>query len=43
LGFEGGINDILVRNYDNNRGTEGNPQNFDQIKNTSGFFFFLKN
>lgn len=39
LGFEGGINDILVRNYDNNRGTEGNPQNFDQIKNTSGFFF----
>lgn len=39
LGFEGGINDILVKNYDNNRGTEGNPQNFDRLKNTSGFYF----
>ncbi len=38
-GFEGGINDILIRNYDNNRGTEGNPQNFDQLKNISGFYF----
>ncbi|WP_144282172.1 TonB-dependent receptor [Chryseobacterium echinoideorum] len=39
LGFEGGVNDIFVKNYDNNRGVEGNPQNFDQIKNTSGFYF----
>lgn len=39
VGFEGGINDILIRNYDNNRGTEGNPQNFDQLKNISGFYF----
>lgn len=39
FGFEGGINDILIRNYDNNRGFEGKPQNFDQIKNTSGFYF----
>lgn len=39
FGFEGGINDIFVKNYDNNRGTEGNPQNFDKIKNTSGFYF----
>ncbi len=39
LGFEGGINDILVKNFDNNKGIEGNPQNFDQIKNTSGFYF----
>ncbi|MFC3157961.1 TonB-dependent receptor [Chryseobacterium arachidis] len=39
LGFEGGINDITVKNYDNNRGIEGNPQNFDHIKNTSGFYF----
>ncbi|GEN76509.1 TonB-dependent receptor [Chryseobacterium hagamense] len=39
LGFEGGINDILVKNYDNNRGIEGNPQNFDRLKNTSGFYF----
>ncbi|WP_312390247.1 TonB-dependent receptor domain-containing protein [Chryseobacterium sp.] len=39
LGFEGGINDILVKNFDNNKGIEGNPQNFDRIKNTSGFYF----
>lgn len=39
LGFEGGMNDILVKNYDNNKGFEGNPQNFDQIKNASGFYF----
>jgi iron complex outermembrane receptor protein len=39
LGFEGGINDILVKNFNNNRGVEGNPQNFDKIKNTSGFYF----
>jgi iron complex outermembrane receptor protein len=39
FGFEGGINDIIVKNYDNNRGTEGSPQNFDKIKNTSGFYF----
>lgn len=39
FGFEGGINDILVKNYDNNKGIEGNPQNFDQLKNTSGFYF----
>lgn len=39
LGFEGGINDIFVKNYDNNKGIEGNPQNFDQIKNASGFYF----
>ncbi|MBM7421396.1 MULTISPECIES: TonB-dependent receptor [Chryseobacterium] len=39
FGFEGGMNDILIKNYDNNKGFEGNPQNFDQIKNTSGFYF----
>lgn len=39
FGFEGGINDILVKNYDNNKGYEGSPQNFDRIKNTSGFYF----
>jgi len=39
FGFEGGMNDILVKNYDNNKGFEGNPQNFDKIKNTSGFYF----
>lgn len=39
IGFEGGINDILVKNYDNNRGVEGNPQNFDRIQNRSGFYF----
>lgn len=39
LGFEGGINSILVKNYDNNKGTEGNSQNFDRLKNRSGFYF----
>lgn len=39
LGFEGGVNDINIRNYDNNAGIKGNPQNFDKIKNTSGFYF----
>ena len=39
LGFEGGINDIFVKNFDNKSGVEGNPQNFDKIKNTSGFYF----
>ncbi|WP_312076862.1 TonB-dependent receptor domain-containing protein [Chryseobacterium sp.] len=39
FGFEGGINDILIKNYDNNKGIEGNPQNFDKLKNTSGFYF----
>ncbi|WP_223608008.1 TonB-dependent receptor [Chryseobacterium sp. OSA05B] len=39
FGFEGGINDILVKNYDNNKGYEGSPQNFDRIRNTSGFYF----
>jgi len=39
LGFEGGINDIYVKNFDNNRGVEGKPQNFDRIKNVSGFYF----
>ncbi len=39
LGFEGGRNQIIIRNFDNNRGSEGNPQNFDQLKNTSGFYF----
>lgn len=39
LGFEGGMNDILIKNYDNNKGFKGNPQNFDQLKNSSGFYF----
>ncbi|ASK30169.1 TonB-dependent receptor [Chryseobacterium sp. T16E-39] len=39
FGFEGGINSIVVRNYDNNQGVKGNPQNFDNLKNTSGFYF----
>lgn len=39
LGFEGGTNNIFIKNYDNNKGIEGNPQNFDKLKNNSGFFF----
>ena len=39
LGFEGGDQNILVKNYNNNKGIPGNPQNFDQLKNKSGFYF----
>ena len=39
VGFESATNHILIKNYDNNRGIEGNPQNFDQLKNNSGFYF----
>ncbi|WP_162088722.1 TonB-dependent receptor [Chryseobacterium aquaeductus] len=39
LGFEGGINDIFIKNFDNNKGIEGDPQNFDQLKSYSGFYF----
>ena len=39
FGFEGGINNILVKNYDNNKGIQGNPQNFDKLTNSSGFYF----
>ncbi|NMR34542.1 TonB-dependent receptor [Chryseobacterium aquaticum] len=39
LGFEGGTNKIFIKNFNNNKGIEGNPQNFDNLKNNSGFFF----
>lgn len=39
VGFEGAVNNIDIRNFDNNKGVEGEPQNFDQLKNTSGFYF----
>ena len=39
FGFEGGMNYILIKNYDNTKGIEENPQNFDKLKNTSGFYF----
>lgn len=38
-GYEGATNSIFIKNYDNNRGIEGDPQNFDQLKNNSGFYF----
>ncbi len=38
-GYEGATNSIVVKNYDNNRGIEGDPQNFDQLNNNSGFYF----
>ena len=39
LGFEGGADDIKIRNFDNNKGVPGKPQNFDELKNKSGFYF----
>ncbi len=38
-GYEGGTNSIFIKNFDNNKGAEGSPQNFDQLKNNSGFYF----
>lgn len=39
LGFEGGISTILIKNFNNERGVEGFPQNFDELTNRSGFYF----
>ncbi|MEC5158309.1 TonB-dependent receptor [Chryseobacterium sp. MP_3.2] len=39
FGYEGGKSNILLKNYDNNKGFKDEPQNFDELKNTSGFFF----
>lgn len=39
FGFEGGTNQINIRNFDNIKGLEGNPQNFDRLENNSGFYF----
>lgn len=39
IGFEGATNKIQIKNFDNNKGIEGKPQNFDQLKYNSGFYF----
>lgn len=39
LGFEGGTGRSVIRNFDNNAGNPGNPQNFDDILTRNGFFF----
>lgn len=39
FGFEGGTNQINIRNFDNLKGVEGKPQNFDRLQNNSGFYF----
>lgn len=39
FGFEGGTQSVFIKNFDNNKGTEGKPQNFDRLKYTSGFYF----
>lgn len=39
FGFEGGTNEINIRNFDNIKGVAGNPQNFDRLENNSGFYF----
>ncbi|WP_226065595.1 TonB-dependent receptor [Kaistella polysaccharea] len=38
-GFEGATNSIFIKNFDNNKGIQGNPQNFDKLRNNSGFYF----
>lgn len=39
LGYEGASNNITIRNFDNNKGIAGKPQNFDELQNNAGFFF----
>lgn len=39
FGFEGGISTVNIKNYDNERGEKGSPQNFDWLQNKSGFYF----
>ena len=39
LGYEGATNPIFIKNFDNNLGKEADPQNFDKLRNNSGFYF----
>ncbi len=39
LGAEGGMNKSAIRNFDNEAGIPGSPQNFDDISAQSGFIF----
>ena len=39
VGYEGGVTNFLVKNFDNNQGVEGAPHNFHKLKNASGFYF----
>ncbi len=39
IGFEGATSEGIIRNYDNNLGIAGDPQNFDDLKTKSGFVF----
>lgn len=39
LGFEGAEANVKIRNFDNNLGQPGNPQNFDRIETKSAFMF----
>src|SRR5690554_340985 len=40
LGFEGQKGWSSIENYDNNQGTPGNPQAFDELDNLQGSFFY---
>lgn len=42
LGFEGATSATIVKNFDNNFGIAGNPQNFDKINAESGFIYFAQ-
>lgn len=38
-GYEGATNRIYIKNYDNGAGVQGKAQNFDRLRNNSGFYF----
>src|SRR5690554_4095732 len=40
LGFKGQKGWSSIENYDNNQGTPGNPQAFDELDNLQGSFFY---
>ena len=40
LGFEGQQGNSIIKNYDNNLGSAGEPQNFDHLKTQNSFLFF---
>lgn len=42
LGFEGATGNTNVKNFDNNLGIAGAPQNFDEISAKSGFIYFAQ-
>ena len=43
LGVEAGLNKTDFRNYDNNKGSKGEPQKFDDLSTTTAFYYVTQN